>query len=168
MTKLSRAKSSSTAPSMSARRSSHRTGDSAEAGAAPQCPPRIWRASSTCLPTAVSSTSTAASRSWRHAGIPFLLVVVLFTSACANRAAERRARADRHLAVAKVFESTTPYSARTVTQAELDAFLSKAVEYRADSASIANFYRDRHLQFAWILGDSISASAEAFVALAGV
>lgn len=50
----------------------------------------------------------------------------------------------------------------------MDAFLAKTADYGADSGSIAEFYHERHMQFAWILGDSISASAEAFIALAGV
>jgi murein L,D-transpeptidase YcbB/YkuD len=101
-------------------------------------------------------------------GIQLLLVPILLASACSSRKAAQRARIERHFAVAKVFESAQPYSTRTVAQADVDAFLAKAVEYHADSASIADFYSARKLQTAWILGDSISANAEAFIALAGV
>ena len=103
-----------------------------------------------------------------RSGVALLLVPLLLASACASRKAEQRARIERHFAVAKVFESAQPYAARTVSQTDLDAFLAKAVEYNADSASIAEFYGERKMHFAWILGDSISSSAEAFIALAGV
>ncbi|MDP1892130.1 MAG: L,D-transpeptidase family protein [Gemmatimonadaceae bacterium] len=77
-------------------------------------------------------------------------------------------RSERHIEVAKVFESTEPYSARTVAEADVNALLATTDDYRADSASIVDFYRARQMQFAWILGDSVSANARAFVALAGV
>lgn len=75
---------------------------------------------------------------------------------------------ERHLEVAKVFESAQPYTTRTVADSTLAAFLSKNTGYSTDSAAISEFYAERHMQFAWILGDSISENAEAFVALAGV
>src|ERR1035437_2011465 len=175
MTKLSPVKSSCTAPSMSAPRSSRCTAASAEAGDARQFHPATWRASSSCSPMAACSTSTGVRhrgtfskpRSVR-AGVALLLLPLQLASACSSRKAEQRARIERHFAVAKVFESAQPYSARTVAQADLDAFLAKTADSSADSASIAEFYHERHMQFAWILGDSISASAEAFIALAGV
>ena len=103
-----------------------------------------------------------------RAGIQLLLVPALLASACSSHRAEQRARAQRNLAIAKVFESAQPYATRIVAQKDLDAFLATAAEYRDDSASIADFYAERHMQFAWILGDTISANAETFVALAGV
>ncbi|MDP2957685.1 MAG: L,D-transpeptidase family protein [Longimicrobiales bacterium] len=51
---------------------------------------------------------------------------------------------------------------------EFAAFFEKYPGYRADSASVVDFYRRRAMQFAWIVSDSLSASAEAFVDLAGV
>src|ERR1019366_1427289 len=172
MTKRSPVKSSCTAPSMSAPRSSRCTAASAEAGDARRFHPATWRASSSCSPTAACSTSTGVRHrgtlSSVRAGVALLLLPLLLASACSSKKAEQRARIERHFAVAKVFESAQPYTARTVAEADLDAFLAKAADYSADSASIAEFYHERHMQFAWILGDSISASAEAFIALAGV
>ncbi|HEV8411300.1 MAG TPA: L,D-transpeptidase family protein [Gemmatimonadaceae bacterium] len=97
-----------------------------------------------------------------------LLMPALLISACARVKSARRARIERHLEVAKVFESREPYSTRTIGDSALSHFLAKNAEYRADSADITDFYAERHNQFAWILGDSISENAEAFVALSGV
>ncbi len=76
--------------------------------------------------------------------------------------------AEKALAIAAVFETTHPYSARTVDSLGLTAFFDKYPGYRSDSASVMDFYRRRAMQFAWIVRDSLSASAGAFVALAGV
>lgn len=104
-----------------------------------------------------------------RASVGLLLAATLLASACSQtRRAVRRLRAERHLAIAKVFESPEPYATRKVTDADLAAFFAKGDEYTADSGSVADFYQARSMQFAWILGDTISASAEAFVALAGI
>ena len=75
---------------------------------------------------------------------------------------------ERALAVAAVFETSHPYSARTVDSLDLAAFFEKYPGYRTDSASVVDFYGRRAMQFAWIVRDSLSSSAEAFVALAGL
>ncbi|MCJ7628806.1 MAG: L,D-transpeptidase family protein [Longimicrobiales bacterium] len=72
------------------------------------------------------------------------------------------------MAVAAVFETSHPYSARTVDSLDLAAFFERYPGYRTDSASVVDFYGRRAMQFAWILRGSLSASAEAFVALAGL
>jgi murein L,D-transpeptidase YcbB/YkuD len=100
--------------------------------------------------------------------VALLLVAALTASACSLIQSSRRARIARHLEVAKVFESAEPYSTRVVPESALNIFLSKNPDYRTDSAAISDFYAERHMQFAWILGDSISENAEGFVALAGI
>ena len=107
-------------------------------------------------------------RSTVRAGVAWWVLPLLLAAACSRAKDAPRARVERHLEVAKVFESAQPYSTRTVAEADLNAFLAKADDYRADSASIVGFYHERQMQFAWILGDSLSASAEEFVALAGI
>jgi murein L,D-transpeptidase YcbB/YkuD len=111
---------------------------------------------------------TALSSRTLRAGFQLAILSSLLVSACAKQRAARRARAEQHQAIAKVFESAQPYATRTVSDADLNAFLAKNVDYNADSAEITDFYHERKSQFAWILDDSITASAEAFVALAGV
>jgi hypothetical protein len=76
--------------------------------------------------------------------------------------------AEQALTIAALFETSQPYAKRTVNSLEFAAFFEKYPGYRSDSASVADFYRRRGMQFAWIVSDSLSASAEAFVTLAGV
>jgi murein L,D-transpeptidase YcbB/YkuD len=76
--------------------------------------------------------------------------------------------AEQALAIAALFETTHPYNERTVDSLKLAAFFEQYPGYRADSVPVIDFYRRRAMQFAWIVRDSLSASAEAFVALAGV
>lgn len=71
-------------------------------------------------------------------------------------------------AIAKIFETADPYSRRTIAATDLASFFEKHPEYAADSADVMAFYRRRDMQFAWILGDSLSESADAFIALVGV
>jgi murein L,D-transpeptidase YcbB/YkuD len=113
------------------------------------------------------STDRFFRRGARNA-IALLLVPALIATACSPFKSARRARIDRHLEVAKVFESSEPYTNRTLGDSALATFLSKNEDYRPDSADISDFYTERHMQFAWILGDSISENAEGFVALSGV
>jgi murein L,D-transpeptidase YcbB/YkuD len=75
---------------------------------------------------------------------------------------------EQGVAIAEVFETAQPYSARTVDSLDLAEFFATRPEYRSDSASLVDFYGRRAMQFAWIVNDSLSASAEAFIALAGV
>jgi L,D-transpeptidase YcbB len=107
-------------------------------------------------------------RGGMRTSIMVLLMPALLVAGCARFKSARRARIERHLEVAKVFESAEPYSTRTVSDAALASFLAKNEEYRGDSADITDFYAERHNQFAWILGDSISENAEAFAALSGI
>ena len=76
--------------------------------------------------------------------------------------------AERALAIAALFETLHPYNERTVDSLDFAAFFERYPGYRADSASVVDFYRRRAMQFAWIVSDSLSASADAFVALAGL
>ena len=70
--------------------------------------------------------------------------------------------------LAEVFETPERYSRRTLNPGEIPEFLLRYPEYRADSAQLMEFYQRRDMQFAWFVDDSLSASAGAFVALAGV
>ena len=100
-----------------------------------------------------------------HLLLPFLLPLAVLRC---TRAPPEPTLAEEALAIAAVFETTHPYSARTVDSLGLSAFFDKYPGYRSDSASVMDFYRRRSMQFAWIVRDSLSASAGAFVALAGV
>lgn len=92
----------------------------------------------------------------------------LFLAACSPKPASPDPVVQARRAVAKVFETAEPYSARKITVADLDSFLVRNPEYVADSAAIVDFYRDRELQFAWMLDNRLTASAESFITLAGV
>jgi len=102
----------------------------------------------------------------------FLAVVAFVPAAGCRRSAEPRApadplvRAEQASEIATVFETAVPYSARRIDSLALPVFLAQHPEYRADSAQIAEFYARRDGQFAWIVGDSLSAGAEAFLAQA--
>ncbi len=74
---------------------------------------------------------------------------------------------EQGLAIAEVFETPEPYSVLTLESMDLAAFLSEHPDYRSDSAAVADFYERRNMQFAWVVNDSLSASAEAFIALTG-
>ena len=80
---------------------------------------------------------------------------------------KRRTPAVAGMEIAEVFETTHPYSARRVDSLDFAQFFARHAEYRPDSASVADFYGRRDSQFAWILGNSLSASAESFIAFAG-
>jgi murein L,D-transpeptidase YcbB/YkuD len=111
---------------------------------------------------------TALSSRKLRAGFQLALLPLVFVAGCSKQRAARRAQAEKHLAIAKVFESAEPYTTRALTDSDLNAFLAKNADYAADSAEISDFYHERHNQFAWVLDDSITASAEAFVAQAGL
>jgi murein L,D-transpeptidase YcbB/YkuD len=81
---------------------------------------------------------------------------------------EKLSLAEEALAIAALFETAHPYNERTVDSLDLAAFFVRYPGYRADSASVVDFYARRSMQFAWIVRDSLTASAEAFVSLAGV
>lgn len=75
--------------------------------------------------------------------------------------------AEQSVEIAEVFETREPYSTRTLDSLQLGAFFEEHPEYRADSAEVVDFYQRRDMQFAWVVHDSLSASAEAFIALIG-
>jgi len=79
----------------------------------------------------------------------------------------RHAIAEAGLKIARVFETEQPYSARTLGDADFGRFFATHPEYRPDSESVVDFYQRRDMQFAWVLGHSLSASADAFIAFAG-
>ena len=73
--------------------------------------------------------------------------------------------AEKSLAIAEVFETPAPYSTRTLDSVGLADFFTVHPEYRRDSAAIAAFYQRRDMRYAWIVSDSLSGSADAFVAM---
>ncbi len=104
----------------------------------------------------------------RIAAKRLLLLLGPFLVAGCHPATPEPTLAERALAIAAVFETANPYAVRTVDSVGLGEFFIKYPGYRTDSASVLDFYRRRSMQFAWIVRDSLSASAGAFVALAGV
>jgi len=98
--------------------------------------------------------------------LPVLLLCLLL--GCIPPPHEHPSLAEEALAIAALFETLHPYNERTVDSLDLAAFFARYPGYRTDSTSVEDFYRRRAMQFAWIISDSLSASAEAFVALAGV
>ena len=102
-----------------------------------------------------------------RAGLLLPVFAPLLLARCTEPAREP-SLAEQALAIAELFETTHPYSSRTVDSLDLGAFFAKYPGYRPDSASVMDFYRRRAMQFAWIVQDSLSDSAETFVALAGV
>lgn len=97
----------------------------------------------------------------------FRLLVSMLLAGCTPVPVEPPVAEDART-IAAVFETSQPYALRTVDSLRLGAFFAKRPGYRADSASVLQFYRRRAMQFAWIVRDSLSVSAGAFVALAGV
>lgn len=107
----------------------------------------------------------------RHPAAPLAALVVAFVLAVVSgceRSSTRAARAQEASRVAAVFETPEPYSARTLDSTAFDRFFTQHPEYRGDSARMADFYARRNMQFAWIVRDSLTASADAFIALAGI
>jgi murein L,D-transpeptidase YcbB/YkuD len=76
--------------------------------------------------------------------------------------------ADQSRAVADVFETKHPYSTRIIDSSAIATFLSRHPEYSGDSTAVLDFYQQRGMQFAWIVGDSLSGSAEAFMDFASM
>lgn len=72
------------------------------------------------------------------------------------------------VALGEVFETPERYTRRQLDPGTISAFFAHYPEYRADSARVVEFYQRREMQFAWFVDDSLSASAEAFIALAGM
>ena len=93
---------------------------------------------------------------------------MLVTGCLGGKDGDRAERAEQASLVAAVFETPEPYSARTLDSTDLATFLTRHPDYRADSARMADFYARRDMQFAWTVRDSLTASADAFIALAGL
>lgn len=110
------------------------------------------------------SSSTAPERSAVRRSLALLLAMV--AAGCLG--SDSAERAEEASAIAAVFETAVPYSARSLDSTDLAAFLSGNPEYRPDSTAIAEFYARRDLQFAWFVRDSLTNQADAFLALAGV
>lgn len=70
--------------------------------------------------------------------------------------------------LAEVFETGERYSRRILDASEITTFFEHYPEYQSDSAQVRAFYERRGMQYAWFTEDSLSASAEAFLALSGV
>jgi len=100
----------------------------------------------------------------------FTLLLTLPFAACVTPepAEETLDLAQQSMLIAEVFESPAPYSARTLDILDLQRFLEEHPEHQGDSAAIVDFYLRRDMQFAWITSDSLSAAADAFIALANV
>lgn len=69
--------------------------------------------------------------------------------------------------IAQVFETSEPWSPRTLQPGDLPAFLAGHPQYAADAAELEAFYARRGGQYAWLVAAALSANAEAFTALAG-
>jgi L,D-transpeptidase YcbB len=92
-------------------------------------------------------------------------LTLLLACAAPNPRAER---AERAAEIGRNFESAEPYSPRRLDSLALASFLATHPTYRAESSFIAAFYARRGSQFAWFVGDSLTAHADAFRALAGL
>jgi L,D-transpeptidase YcbB len=97
-----------------------------------------------------------------------LYAALLAAFGCATETVPDPDLAEQGLAIAELFETHIPYSSRLVSTSELNAFLEGHPEYRIDSAAISDFYNRRGMQFAWVVNDSLSSSADAFIALASM
>lgn len=115
-------------------------------------------------PVAPMSPTRAAAPGDRRVAYVLLL---LLAAACVP-SEQPPTLADEALQLAEVFETGEHYSRRMLDPAELTSFFERYPEYHADSAEVRAFYERRGMQYAWFVGDSLSTSAEAFVALSGV
>lgn len=97
----------------------------------------------------------------RHAVLPFTAAALACEPAGGGSVVEEA------LAIAAVFETPERYSRRALAPEELTEFFASYPEYRDDSVNVTAFYERRGMQFAWFIGDSLTASAEAFLALSG-
>jgi len=120
---------------------------------------------STLARPALTAASTRFGR-LRKVRLGAAVLLPLVAAGCAPEAAVL-SLVERSLKIAELFETSSPYSERTVDSLDVGAFFAKYPGYRSDSTSVVAFYRRRDMQFAWIVRDSLSASAITFVALAG-
>lgn len=65
-------------------------------------------------------------------------------------------------------EGTARYSQRTLDSTTLRSFLKERSDLQGDTSGIVDFYQRRGWQFAWVVSDSLSAAADAFIALANM
>ncbi len=93
------------------------------------------------------------------------LAVVLLCAGCRPEQEPGITPAEQARAVNAVFESPTPFSARTLQPAEVDSFLRMHPEYLADSAAIHAFYQRREGQYGWFIHDTLSSAAGNFLNL---
>ncbi len=93
------------------------------------------------------------------------LFTALFLAGCQPAESPRVAATPEF---AEAFETEERYSRRTLDPAQLASFFEQYPEYHADTAQVRAFYERRGMQYAWFVDDSLSSSAEAFVALAQV
>lgn len=96
---------------------------------------------------------------------PALAGALLLLAACTNTPEAPLTLAEEGLAIAEAFETDEPYSLRTLDSADIAQFFERYPEHRSDSAAMVDFYHRRHMQFAWMVKDSLSASADAFINL---
>ncbi|MFN2316620.1 MAG: L,D-transpeptidase family protein, partial [Gemmatimonadales bacterium] len=101
-------------------------------------------------------------------GRPVLAAVLLLVAAACVPSEQPPTLADQAQQLAEVFETDERYSRRTLDAAEITAFFDRYPEYHQDTIEVRAFYERRGMQYAWFVGDSLSTSAEAFVALSGV
>ncbi len=99
---------------------------------------------------------------------PAIVGALLLLAACTNTPEAPLTLAEEGLAIAEVFETDEPYSLRTLDSTDIAQFFERYPEHRSDSAALVDFYHRRHMQFAWMVKDSLSASADAFINLMSV
>ncbi len=90
--------------------------------------------------------------------VPGLLV------ACSGEP-RRPAKADDAQSITEVFESKVEYTVHHLDSADVPAYLTEHPESRPDSAAIVGFYQRRGYQYAWFVGDSLSAAAGNLIGL---
>lgn len=76
-----------------------------------------------------------------------------------------RTQAERTREIAKVFESATKYTVRTLDSASIAHFLADHPGSNGDSAAIHAFYKRRGYQYAWFINDSLSQAGLGFASL---
>ncbi len=96
------------------------------------------------------------------------LLFILFLGCTEPQPVVDLSLAEQSQTIAEIFETPEPYSRRILDSLELQAFFHRHPKSLYDSAAIVDFYQRRNMQFAWIVSDSLSAAADAFIALANV
>ncbi len=101
---------------------------------------------------------------FRLPGAGLLLLMI----GCTPQPTEPTTLAEEGLAIAEAFETNEPYSVRKLDSLDLALFFARYPEHLVDSSAILDFYKRRNMQFAWVVRDSLSASADAFINLVGM